>query len=171
MRFQWCLRTIASATVLSAVILPSQASAQNPPPGPYTESCRDIRMEGTTVSATCQEASGKWVRAKMKNSDKCADGLVNTNAVLSCRTGLLPPGSYVESCDNVRLDGATLKASCKKGSGKSATTELKNANQCRGDIANQNGALKCVTGPPVAAPEKPIVPEEKKKKKKKFLVF
>jgi CVNH domain-containing protein len=171
MRFNWCLRSIASVFALLPVVMPSSISAQGaPPPGPYTESCRDIQMQGTTLSATCQEASGKWVHTKMKNAAKCADGLVNTNAVLSCRTGLLPPGSYVESCDNVRLDGATLKAACRNEKGKSVATELKNANQCRGDIANQDGALKCITGPQAAAaPEKTAKPE--KKKKKRFLVF
>jgi hypothetical protein len=157
------------AIVLCAMC--STANAQSaPPPGPYTESCRDIEMRGTTLTATCKASSGKWEKTRLKNADKCSDGVANTDATLVCRTGLLPPGSYVSTCDNVRLEGTTLKANCNNSKGKAVATELRNANQCTADIANHEGVLKCLSGPQPVVPEKLNLPEEKKKKKR-FVIF
>ncbi|MBZ5531626.1 MAG: CVNH domain-containing protein [Acidobacteriia bacterium] len=160
---------IALAIISSLALAPSAAAQAAPPPGPYNETCQNIQMKGSTLHAQCQAAGGKYVDAKLKDAQKCSDGVINLNGVLSCQTGLLPPGSYVTSCTDVRLQGTTLKASCKNSKDKSVNTELKSANQCSGDIANKDGALKCIAGPKAAkeATDKP----EKKKKKKRFLVF
>lgn len=157
------------AIILFAATGPNASAQAAPPPGPYNESCQNIQMKGATLHAKCQTADGKWADTKLENAGKCADGVINLNGILSCQAGLLPPGSYVQTCTNVRLDGTTLRASCKNSKDQSVAAELKNANQCRGDITNQNGALKCLTGPQPAAQAKTDQPE--KKKKKKFIVF
>ncbi len=159
---------IALAIIFSLAPAPSAAAQAAPPPGPYNETCQNIQMKGSTLHAKCQASDGKYVDAKLNDAQKCSDGVINLNGVLSCQTGLLPPGSYVTSCTDVRLQGTSLKASCKNSKDKSVATELKNANQCTGDIANKDGALKCIAGA-AAAKEKTDKPE--KKKKKRFLVF
>jgi len=54
-----------------------------------------------------------------------------------------PDGSYTQTCQNINMNGDTLQASCQKKNGKMKNTSLKNVNQCRGDIANDNGKLRC----------------------------
>jgi CVNH domain len=54
-----------------------------------------------------------------------------------------PNGSYVQTCQNVNMNGNTLQASCQKKNGKLKNTSLNNVNQCNGDIANDNGKLRC----------------------------
>lgn len=54
-----------------------------------------------------------------------------------------PNGSYVQTCQNINMSGNTLQASCQKKNGKLKNTSLNNVNRCRGDIANDNGKLRC----------------------------
>jgi hypothetical protein len=163
-------RAVVSLLILAtSLAMATSAGAQaTPPPGPYNESCQSIEMKGSTLHAKCQTAEGKWVDAKLDKATQCSDGVVNLNGILSCQAGLLPPGSYVPTCADVRMEGTTLKANCKDNKEKLTATELKNANQCKGDIANNNGSLKCIhTVNPAAQQE----PDKKEKKKKRFVVF
>ena len=56
--------------------------------------------------------------------------------------GGIPYGSYSQSCQNVRVKGNELQASCQKRNGKWKNTELDNFSRCR-DIENDNGKLRC----------------------------
>jgi len=53
-----------------------------------------------------------------------------------------PPGSYTQTCQNIQVDGNTLRASCQKRNGKMKNTSLRNFRGCR-DIQNDNGKLRC----------------------------
>jgi hypothetical protein len=162
--------SILTPVIISFLGLTAIASAQAaPPPGPYNETCQAIEMKGSTLHARCQTADGKWADAKLEKANQCSDGVINLNGILSCQTGLLPPGSYVESCANVRVEGATLKADCRNNKDRLVATELKNANRCTGDIANKDGSLRCIAAPKQATPEQPE--KKEKKKKKRFVVF
>jgi hypothetical protein len=44
--------------VVALAALSASAYAQAPPPGSYTQSCRDIRLQGTTLTAVCRRAGG-----------------------------------------------------------------------------------------------------------------
>jgi len=69
-----------------------------------------------------------------------------------------PPGSYQTSCEQVHWAGTTLVAECRKHDGGKTGTGLPNALRCKGDIANNNGQLQCISGgapPPPAAVEPP----------------
>ncbi len=160
----------ALAALLFLSFLAHDAGAQTPQPrGSYTQTCQNIEMKGTTLRAKCQTADGQWSPAELKNANRCSDGVVNVNGILSCQAGTIPPGSYLSSCKDVRLLGTTLAASCTDGKGKEAKSELRNANQCTGDIANQGGNLHCVEAgkKTEASAESP----DKKKKKHKLLPF
>jgi hypothetical protein len=55
----------------------------------------------------------------------------------------VPPGSYLNSCQNVATVGNSIKAQCRKKSGAWRGTWLWNFPQCAGDIANNDGRLVC----------------------------
>ncbi|MCE9521649.1 MAG: hypothetical protein K8S25_04365 [Alphaproteobacteria bacterium] len=57
---------------------------------------------------------------------------------------VIPRGSYQQSCSDFYTDGTTLSATCRKRYGESNYTTLRDYNDCRGDIANVDGRLKCV---------------------------
>ena len=54
----------------------------------------------------------------------------------------VPPGSYSQSCQDIRVSGNTLSATCRKNNGRNRQATLSNFNQCS-NIANSNGKLRC----------------------------
>lgn len=122
-----------------------EGAAPSQPRGSYTESCRDIRMKGTALHAVCKSLDGRELPTSLKDANRCSEGVVNMNGILNCEvSGVLPPGSYIATCKDVRLQGTTLLASCNDGKDHWLNTSLRDAHKCGGDIANQNGALRCV---------------------------
>ena len=61
-----------------------------------------------------------------------------------------PPGSYRTSCTDIRVEDRTLTAVCRIADGREQGTSLTDVNRCIGDIGNENGALTCSHGQPVA---------------------
>lgn len=160
---------VAAATVASY-------AQTAPPPGPYRESCQNIEMKGATLRAQCRTAEGKWEKAELRKADRCSEGVVNINGILSCQAGTIPPGSYLTSCTDIRLTGTTLHAACANGKGRNVEADLHDANQCRGDIVNKDGDLRCVSSAPSTGQggkddKSQEKKEEKKKKKKRFVIF
>lgn len=114
------------------------------PRGSYTDSCRNIQMKGSTLHAVCKSLDGRELPTSLKDANRCAEGVDNINGILNCAvSGVLPPGSYIATCKDVRLQGTTLLASCNDGKDHWLNASLRDANKCNGDIANQNGTLRC----------------------------
>jgi CVNH domain len=67
---------------------------------------------------------------------------------LACSAAAQPPGSYRESCRDIRMRGSTLSAVCRTVRGREQPTAL-NISRCVGDIGNSNGNLVCNGGQPV----------------------
>ena len=61
-----------------------------------------------------------------------------------------PQGSYRSSCTDVRMEDRTLTAVCRIADGREQRTSLTDLDRCVGDIANDNGALTCSHGQPMA---------------------
>jgi hypothetical protein len=61
-----------------------------------------------------------------------------------------PQGSYRTSCTDVRVEDRTLTAVCRIADGREQRTSLTDVNRCVGDIGNDNGALTCSHGQPMA---------------------
>ena len=61
-----------------------------------------------------------------------------------------PPGSYRTSCTDIRVEDRTLIAVCRIADGREQRTSLTDVNRCIGDIGNENGALTCSHGQPMA---------------------
>jgi hypothetical protein len=121
-----------------------EKAAATQPPGPYTESCKEIKMKGSTLHAICKSLDGREMPITLKDADRCIQGVANVNGILRCQASdVLPPGSYIATCKDVRLQGTALLASCKDGKDRWHNAELRDANKCAGDIANHDGILRC----------------------------
>jgi hypothetical protein len=124
----------------------SKADAAPPsqPAGSYTDSCRNIQMKGTTLHAVCKSLDGRELPTTLKDANRCTEGVANINGILNCEaSGVLPPGSYIATCKDVKLLGTTLFATCNDGKDHWRSASFRDANKCSGDIANQNGTLRC----------------------------
>ncbi|MGH9635771.1 MAG: CVNH domain-containing protein, partial [Candidatus Angelobacter sp.] len=112
--------------------------------GSYTDSCKNIQMKGTTLHAVCKSLDGRELPTSLKEANRCAEGVANINGILNCEiSGVLPPGSYIATCRDVRLQGTTLYATCNDGKDHWLSASLRDLQKCSGDIANQNGMLRC----------------------------
>ncbi len=142
--FENCAADIANKNG-SLICAQGEGGAPVQPGGSYTETCKDIHMKGGTLHAVCKSYDGHEAPTSLREADRCAQGVVNINGVLSCEVSdVLPPGSYLATCRDVRLKGTTLVASCNDGKDRWITTELRDAHKCVGDISNQNGIIHCV---------------------------
>ena len=57
----------------------------------------------------------------------------------------MPPGSYAQTCRDIRFDGYTLSAVCATAQGMAQRSALR-VDSCSGPIANLNGQLACPGG-------------------------
>jgi len=57
-----------------------------------------------------------------------------------------PQGSYKDTCRNIHFDGDTLVAECRTRDGEWHRTSLDTYRECRGDISNDDGRLRCQRG-------------------------
>ena len=122
----------------------AKAAPPSQPAGSYTESCKNIQMKGTTLHAVCKSLDGRALPTTLKDANRCAEGVANINGILNCAvSGVLPPGSYIATCRDVRLQGTTLYATCNDGKDHWLSASLRDVEKCNGDIANHNGALRC----------------------------
>jgi hypothetical protein len=74
----------------------SSAAFAQAPPGSYRESCRDIRMQGPTLTALCRRAGGRGEQLTALNIEHCVGDIGNNNGNLVCNGGrpagpVLPP--------------------------------------------------------------------------------
>lgn len=123
----------------------SQAAVPSQPTGSYTDSCKNIQMKGTTLHAVCKGLDGREMPTSLKDANRCAEGVANVNGILNCEaSGVLPPGSYISTCKDVQLLGTMLYATCQDGKGRWRNAGLRDVQKCNGDIANQNGRLRCM---------------------------
>lgn len=116
------------------------------PPGSYTESCREMRVDHDRreLEAECRRLDGRW-RHTTLDLRQCDRGIVNNGGRLECpRQELtrLPPGSYRESCRDASLDGRRLSARCRRKNGEWRDTQL-DTRTCRSPISNDDGRLTC----------------------------
>jgi CVNH domain len=122
----------------------ADAAAPSQPSGPYMDSCKNIRMKGATLYAVCKSLDGREALTSLRNANTCAQGVINLNGILNCAVSdVLPPGSYLSTCKDIRMKGTTLYASCNNGRDSWINAELHEANRCSGDISNENGTLRC----------------------------
>lgn len=98
----------------------------------FQDSCRNIRVSTTTLSAQCRDENRRW-----RNSSVQIRGITNVNGNLEYLRDGRGRSSYQETCTNIRIDGATLTARCQREDGSSNRTSI----VLRG-IINDDGRLR-----------------------------
>lgn len=117
------------------------------PQGSYSQTCRDIQTQGRSLRAVCQTMGGNWVATSINDYDRCVGEIVNDDGRLECtRPGgrIVPGGSYSQTCRNIYVRGDNLRAMCQARDGRWLWSELRDWDDCRGGITNENGNLRCV---------------------------
>lgn len=54
------------------------------PRGSYSRTCRDIRIEGNSLRASCQKNNSRWKDTSLKNFGSCRGQIINDNGRLRC---------------------------------------------------------------------------------------
>jgi hypothetical protein len=136
----------AVLTTLLMILACSSMRADNPS-GSYQQTCRNISVSGSTLSASCENRGGGWQSTTLSDYQQCIGDIQNLNGSLQCSKGTAPPsGSYKQSCRDVFMTGTTLNATCQNRGGGWIPASLSAVNQCIGDISNYDGVLRCSTG-------------------------
>lgn len=154
-------RTLKLALIASVIALWGTACvAQGIPQGSYQQTCNSVSVSGDTLLANCQDASGTSHSASLPGFQRCTSEITNDNGTLRCvmsgystptGVGNGPTGSYLQSCQDVKVKGDDLHARCQTQSGDTRDAKLDDYRKCNGDIINDDGHLRCVTGAPVGA--------------------
>lgn len=127
-------------------------AALDNPPGTYQQTCRSIKMHGNQLRAKCQDTSRHWVKTSLDDAYRCTGDITNINGQLTCGgyghperdiARGAPQGSYMQTCNGVRMDGDSLRARCQGSNGQWIDTSLDNVSRCTGDITNIEGRLTC----------------------------
>ena len=63
--------------------------------------------------------------------------------VLSAAAADIPPGSYQQTCRDIKLRGDSLRAKCETTRYQWVRTQLDDVDRCVGDITNIDGQLTC----------------------------
>jgi len=121
------------------------------PPGSWSASCNNARIEGDDLVAVCRDRAGNGILTRL-DLDRCPGGpVVNTNGILSCGQGYvstarnygMPPGSWRGSCNDPYIEGDTLYAYCRRPEGGNLKTSI-DLDKCPGQrVRNLNGTLVC----------------------------
>ena len=161
-----------SLAILAAFMLAAFLTcAAQGPGGSYQQSCRDIRVSGSTLKAKCQSTGGGWHDSELANYQNCGSDIQNVNGKLQCTMRQdrvdndndrddndndrdhdrgrhrgwnkgAPSGAYTQTCQNIHVSGNTLTADCRKKNGHMHNSSLRNYRNCR-DIENDDGKLRC----------------------------
>ncbi|MCL8381182.1 CVNH domain-containing protein [Xanthobacter aminoxidans] len=137
-------------------------SFQQVPAGPYKASCRNIRMDGPWLRASCRDDWGGWRDASLMPAGCIpGKGIVYEDGRLSCGgsgfSGDRPPaGSYRASCRDISYSAGLIRATCRNSFGSWVPTTLATSWCGHGrDIRNEGGSLTC-------RPEGSPVPDDHK---------
>jgi CVNH domain len=114
-------------SALAIVCAAGHARAQSA--SSFQQSCNNIRVTGSTLSASCRRVDGSF-----NNTSILLKGIANNNGVLQVTgTG---QSSFQDSCTDISVAGSTLSANCRKIDGSFNGTSI-----LIPGIANNNGVL------------------------------
>ena len=143
----------ARGLMISESFMTEPPQREGLPGGDYKETCRDMRMNGYLLQASCQKRDGGW-RSTSLDTRSCNRGIINDDGYLRCpdiggrrheggRGGGIPPGDYRATCRDIRVSGQRLDATCQKADGNWRNTSLDNFYRCGNQISNVDGHLRC----------------------------
>jgi hypothetical protein len=76
-----------AALLLVGIAWSAPTRAQGVPQGTYVQSCRDIRIQGDALVATCRTVDGRAQRAVLAAVSRCVGDIGNNNGTLQCNYG------------------------------------------------------------------------------------
>jgi hypothetical protein len=79
------LGLLGAAALLASLAL--SALGQGLPPGSYQQSCREFRMQGSTLTAVCRRSNGRGEQLTALNVAHCVGDIGNNNGQLICNGG------------------------------------------------------------------------------------
>jgi hypothetical protein len=139
------LALLALAVLLALPPFRGLAGAAHYPQGDYKNSCRDLVIIGWMLEAQCQRRDGSWNSTSFYLR-ACDGPLSNQDGELVCPSEPKPerilPESFRETCREINLRRGTLEANCLKVDGTWNWSTLF-LGSCYGEIANDNGVLRC----------------------------
>jgi len=105
MRYSTALKVAALALGLGGAAITCQAQ----PGGSYRQTCRDVSVHGSTLSATCQDQGGNWRNTELRDFSRCNGDIQNLNGNLQCTggnggSGYGPGGNYGDRRDGDNRD-------------------------------------------------------------------
>ena len=124
------------------------------PRGSYQQSCRNVDIDGNSLTAECQDRRGRWRYTELDDFRRCRGDIANADGMLQCveddRRGDddyqdVPRGSWRASCRNGRMYGTVLYAECRTRYGRYTQSSI-DTRQCRREIGNVDGRLVCGDG-------------------------
>lgn len=116
------------------------------PRGSYSQTCRDIQVQGDRLRARCETSDGRWLDTTLEDSDRCVGDIVNDEGRLECtRRGgrTVPTGTYSQTCRQIYVRGDYLRAQCQTRDGRWMWSQLNDWDDCRRGIVNLDGQLHC----------------------------
>jgi hypothetical protein len=133
---------------LAGVWMARPASAQELPPGSYMQSCFNFQVIDGTLLANCRRMSGGIRPTSLPRAYHCHGDIANQDGRLICieERPRVPGGSYLQSCSNAQVVDDTLFADCLRMNQTVHQTRLPYPWRCHGDIANEDGHLRCLGG-------------------------
>jgi len=154
LRFENCRGDISNNNGnLTCSNLGGGVGGARPPSGSYQQTCRDARMQGSTLSASCRDNRNRWQSSSINTNNCRGRDIANINGRLTCSgggggggggAGQIPSGSFQSTCRNAFMNGFTLTAQCRLTFGSQTRTSSIDTRTCGGrDIYNLNGVLRC----------------------------
>jgi CVNH domain len=138
------LNGLSSSIILVAygamlVAIPNDAMAESTSRSSYQNSCQNIQVDETTLSARCRRVNGGFNTTSIQ-----IRGIENRNGTLTYLSDATDSSNYQNSCRNIQVYKRFLSARCdyrsdrlrQRVNGSSSTTSI----SIRG-IENQNGTL------------------------------
>jgi hypothetical protein len=120
--------------------------AQNAfPGGSWQATCRRPQMNGSELTAECQDARGRY-RLSSVDTRTCANfNLANRDGGLVCegRGGGFPGGSWQATCRRPDQRGSRLLAECQDARGRWRQTTIDLSTCSANRVANRDGGLVC----------------------------
>ena len=128
--------SLAVTITIGAAAIPSSVVVAAGLPGSYTESCSQIALEGSTLSAVCKTRSGAMVGTTLVKATSCQGDIPNWNGNLSC---MKPGGSWAETCEGLSVDqnSGEITSNCRRRDQSINTAVSKPS----GSLTNCNGYL------------------------------
>ena len=99
---------------LAGFVAIAPAQAQGVPPGPYLQTCNDVRMERDRLVAVCRRLDGRPNRTVLDEPRRCGGVIENIDGVLRCGGGR-PGGEFRERgerrerCEELRREAGDLR--------------------------------------------------------------